>query len=71
MHVAIEPEHIVPVDAETRAGWIAETVADTRARLDAFETGDAPFGEQAREAYGEDVSGLAEAVDALGSDRDA
>jgi RPA family protein len=68
MNVAIEPEHIVPVDAETRAEWIAETVAHTRARLDAFETGHAPFGDQARETYGEDVSGLAEAVDALDGD---
>jgi RPA family protein len=39
MNVAIEPEHIIPVDAETRDGWIAETVADTRTRLDAFEPG--------------------------------
>jgi RPA family protein len=71
MNVAIEPEHIVPVDTETRDGWITETVAHTRARLDAFEMGEAPFGDQAQEAYGGDVSGLAEAVDALGSDRDA
>ena len=55
-NVAIEPESITEVDEATRDAWIAETANQTRKRLDAFETGDAPFGEEATVAYGEDVN---------------
>ena len=39
--------------------------SQTRARLEAFETGEAPFGEEATEAYGEDVSGIEAVVSAV------
>jgi RPA family protein len=69
-NVAIEPEFVVPVGEDTRDAWVKETVTQTRGRLDAFEAGRAPYGDQAREVYDEEVSGLAEAVDALDSGRD-
>jgi len=58
VNVAIEPEAITEVDEATRDAWIAETACQTRKRLNAFETGDAPFGEEATVAYGGDVSTL-------------
>ena len=63
-----KPEAVVVGDAATRDAWVEETVAQTRARLDAFETGPASFGTRGREIYGEDVSSIAEAVDALAED---
>jgi RPA family protein len=69
-NVAIEPESITEVDESTRDAWVEETAVRTRKRLDAFETGRVPFGDQAREVYDEDLSGLVEAVDALDSGRD-
>jgi RPA family protein len=63
-NVAIEPEFIIPVDEETRDAWVEETVAQTSTRIDAFEAGRAPFGERARRAYGEDMSGFVEAIEA-------
>jgi hypothetical protein len=64
-NVAIEPEFVIPVDEETRDAWVEETVAQTNARIDAFEAGRAPFGERAKRFYGEDMSGLVEAVEAI------
>jgi RPA family protein len=61
-NVAIEPESITEVDEATRDVWVAETASQTRARLEAFETGDTPFSEEATEAYGEDVSEIEAAV---------
>jgi RPA family protein len=64
-NVAIEPESITEVDEATRDVWVAETASQTRARLEAFETGDTPFSEEATEAYGEDVSAIEAAVSAV------
>jgi RPA family protein len=64
-NVAIEPESITEVDEATRDVWVAETASQTRARLEAFETGDTPFSEEATEAYGEDVSEIEAAVSAV------
>jgi RPA family protein len=64
-NVALEPEFVIPVDEETRDAWVEETVGQTSARINAFEAGRAPFGERARRAYGEDMSGLVEAVEAI------
>ena len=64
-NVAIEPESITEVDEATRDAWVAETASQTRERLEAFESGDAPFGEEATEAYGEDVSAIEAAVSAV------
>jgi len=64
-NVAIEPESITEVDEATRDAWVAETASRTRVRLEAFESGDAPFSEEATEAYGEDVSGIEAAVSAV------
>jgi RPA family protein len=63
-NVAIEPESITEVDEVTRDVWVAETASQTRERLDAFATGDAPFGEEARAAYGDDVNVIDAAVTA-------
>ena len=52
--MAIEPESITEVDEATRDAWVAETASQTRESLEAFESGDAPFSEEAREAYGEE-----------------
>jgi RPA family protein len=60
--VAIEPESITEVDEATRDAWVAETTSQTRKRLEAFETGDVPFSEEATEAYSDDVSAIEAAV---------
>jgi len=64
-NVAIEPESITEVDEAIRDAWVAETAGQTHERLDAFEIGDAPFGEEATDAYGEDVSAIEAAVATL------
>jgi len=64
-NVAVEPERIVPVDAETRDVWLDEAVAHTRARLEAYEAGESPFSDEAEEAYGDDVDELAMVVSSL------
>jgi RPA family protein len=64
-NVAIEPESITEVDEATRDVWVAETASQTRKRLEAFEIGDAPFGEEATEAYGGDVNAVEAAVAAI------
>ena len=69
-NVAIEPEFVIPVDEETRDAWVEETAAQTSARIDAFEAGRGPFGERARRVYGEDMSGLVEAVEAINGTAD-
>jgi RPA family protein len=69
-NVTIEPESITEVDETTRDAWVAETASQTCKRLDAFETAQAPFGDQARQAYRKDVRRPARAVDALDSGRD-
>jgi RPA family protein len=61
-NVAIEPESITEVDEATRDAWIAETANQTRKRLNAFETGDAPFDDEATVAYGEDVNAIGAVV---------
>jgi RPA family protein len=63
--VAIEPESITEVDEATRDAWVAETASQTRERLDAFENGDAPFGDDATVVYGEDVGAIEAAVAAV------
>jgi RPA family protein len=70
-NVAIEPESITGVDEATRDAWVAETSVRTRKRLDEFETGQAPFSEQAREAYGEATSPINKVVTALADPDDA
>jgi RPA family protein len=62
VNVAIEPEFVAPVEEETRDAWTVETVAHTRKRLDAFETGHAPFVDEATAVYSEDVSTIEDAV---------
>jgi len=64
-NVAIEPESITEVDEATRDEWVAETVSQTRERLDAFEEEVAPFGGRSREVYEDDVGTLFEVVDSL------
>jgi RPA family protein len=54
-NVAIEPESITEVDEATRDAWVAETASQTRARLEAFETDDAPFSAEARETYRDEI----------------
>jgi len=66
--VAIEPESITEVDEATRDAWVTETASQTRKRLEAFETGDTPFSEEATEAYGKNVSGVEAAVSAIAPD---
>jgi RPA family protein len=70
-NVAIEPESITEVDEATRDAWVAETAVRTRKRLEAFETGQAPFSKQARELYGEDTGPISDAVTALAEPEDA
>jgi hypothetical protein len=36
---------VTEADEATRDAWVAETASQTRARLECFEPGDAPFGE--------------------------
>jgi RPA family protein len=36
---------ITEVAKATRDAWVAETASQTRKRIEAFETGDTPFGE--------------------------
>jgi RPA family protein len=62
VNVAIEPESITGVDGVTRDAWVAETAVQTRERLDTFETADAPFGDEVRAAYGDDVTTIDAAV---------
>ncbi|WP_267643908.1 hypothetical protein [Haloarchaeobius amylolyticus] len=64
-NVAVEPEHIISVDAETRDAWLDEAVAHTRARLDAYEVGESPFTDEAEEAYDDNVDELVEVVSSL------
>jgi hypothetical protein len=64
-NVAIEPESITEADEATRDAWVVETASQTRERLEAFETGDTPFSEEATEAYDEDVSAIEAAVSAV------
>jgi len=56
-NVAIEPESITEVAAATRDQWVVETADRTLDRIDAFDD-DAPFGEEATVAYGEDVNAI-------------
>nr|WP_262342755.1 hypothetical protein [Haloplanus rubicundus] len=65
VNVAIEPETIVTVDETTREAWLAEAASQTRERLDAFETGDARYGEEATAAYGDNLSMIDAAVVAV------
>jgi RPA family protein len=65
VNVAIEPESIATVDEATREAWLAEAVEHTGTRIDTVEAGRAPFGERARRAYGEDMSGLIEAIETI------
>jgi len=65
VNVAIEPESITEVDQSTREAWVAETAAQTSGRIEAFEFGEAPFGAQAQDAYGADLSDIREAIDTL------
>lgn len=50
-YVSVDPENVVPVDSETRDRCVAETAEQTLDRLRAFEDGDAPHYEQAKEHY--------------------
>nr|WP_318571275.1 hypothetical protein [Salinigranum marinum] len=68
-NVAIEPESITEVNEATRDAWVAETASQTRERLEVFEEGTAPFVEEATVAYGDDVRGLVEAVEAMEAKR--
>lgn len=47
---------ITEVNEATRDAWVAETVSQTRERLEAFGTGDGPFSEEATEGYGKDMA---------------
>jgi len=65
INVAIEPESITEVDESTREAWVAEAAAQTSGRIEAFEAGEAPFGAQAQDKYGESLDDLREAVVAI------
>ena len=65
VNVAIEPESITEVDESTREAWVAEAAAQTSDRIEAFEAGEASFGAQAQDEYGESLSELREAVVAI------
>jgi len=69
-NVSIEPESITVVDEATRDSWVAETAEQTGERLAGFEAGTAPYADRAREAYGEDVSPISEAVTTLAESGD-
>lgn len=53
---------ITETDEATRDAWVAETAGQTRKRLEAVETGGAPFGEEATVAYGDEVSVIDAAI---------
>jgi RPA family protein len=64
----IEPESITDVDEAIRDARVAETASQTRECLEAFESGDAPSGEETTGANGEDVSAIEAAVSAVEPD---
>jgi RPA family protein len=68
INVSIEPESITVIDEGTRDAWVTETASQTQDRLDAFETGEALFGAEAREVYSKDVSGLEAAAATVSSE---
>lgn len=68
VNVVIMPESITDADELTREAWVAEAAAQTSGRIEAFEAAEAPFGAQAQDEYGENLSELGEAVVAIEAD---
>lgn len=67
-YVSVEPENISVVEKETRQRWTAEAAVQTLNRLDAFEEGEAPFGEEAKQYYSFDHDALREEVETAAAD---
>lgn len=65
VNVAIGPESITEVDESIREAWVTEAAAQTSGRIGAFEPGEAPFGTQTLDEYGESLSDIREAVVAV------
>lgn len=68
VNVVIMPESITDADELTREEWVAEAAAQTSGRIEAFEAEEAPFGAQAQDEYGGNLSELREAVVAIEAD---
>lgn len=69
-HVSVRPETLQVIDASTHDLWVRAVATHTRERLAAFEAGDSPYGEPARERYGAEVSGIEAAVTVVAADLD-
>lgn len=57
-YVSVDPEEIIVTDEGTRERWAAETAEQTLDRIEAFEAGEAPHGEEADTHYDYDLSEL-------------
>jgi len=57
-YVSIDPEEVIVTSQGTRSRWAAETAEKTLDRIDAFEGGTAPHGEEAEAHYDYDLSEL-------------
>ncbi|MFW6448529.1 MAG: RPA family protein [Halobacteriota archaeon] len=62
VNVSIRPERVVTVDETVRRRWIAETAEHTLDRIRAFADGEGDDVVRARNAYGDDVEVVREAV---------
>jgi RPA family protein len=68
VNFVIMPESITDANELTREAWVAEAAAQTSGRIKAFEAEEAPFGIQAQDKYGGNLSELREAVVAIEAD---
>jgi RPA family protein len=68
-NVAIRPEAMALVEQETRDAWVEAAVADTRERLTAFVSGEAPYTDVAHAVYEdeESITAIEGALTELGS----
>lgn len=64
-YVSIDPENIATVDKETRERFNAEALSQTLDRLDAFEAGEAAYGEEVADFYETDHEALRDELDAI------
>lgn len=57
-YVSIDPEEVIVTTQETRNRWAAEAAEHTLDRIEAFEAGTAPHGEEAEAHYDYDIPEL-------------
>jgi RPA family protein len=62
-YVSVDPENIIVTDEGARERWAAETAEQTLDRIEAFEAGEAPHGEDAATHYDYDLSELRDCVE--------